>query len=100
MEELAQTISEEEFSRMCINICKDIDQIRSWNPSLSTRDAFLWMLLGCLVSFLSVPILDQPSVYNPKAHDPYLDAVLAVLRDRTNPLFDPRAQLALFIPEA
>jgi hypothetical protein len=51
------------------------------------------MLLGCLVSLLSVPILDQPSVYGGSRTDPYADAICELLKPRMNPAFNPRIYL-------
>jgi hypothetical protein len=89
-----ETISEQEFIKLCDGIYDDLHQVHEWNPSLSRRDAFLWMLLGSLVSLLSVPILEQPSVYDPSKSDPYLLAVLEVLAGRCEGSFDPTDYLS------
>jgi hypothetical protein len=86
-------ISEIEFLRLCNGILSDLDEIRNLNPSLSDRDVFHWMLLGTLVSLLSIPILEQPSVFNPSSADPYYDAVVEVLKGRCEPPFDPADHL-------
>ncbi|MEA2175478.1 MAG: hypothetical protein QOD00_3070 [Blastocatellia bacterium] len=87
------TISAEEFERLCLDIYADREQIYPFNPNASRREALLWMLLGCLVSLLSVPILDQPSVYGGSSPDPYADAICELLQPRMNPAFDPRIYL-------
>jgi len=86
------TISEMEFKRLCDDIYADRRQVYAFNPNVSRREALLWMLLGCLVSLLSIPILEQPSVYG-GGSDPYEDAVCEVLKDRTEPAFDPGSYL-------
>ena len=88
-----ELMSESEFIRLCDEILIDIERVQSWNPTLSKRDAFLWMLLGTLVSLPSVPILEQPSVYDPSLPDPYLHAVLEVLAGRCKDSFDPTLYL-------
>jgi hypothetical protein len=86
-------ISAEEFEKLCQDIYADRWQIYSFNPNVSRREALLWMLLGCLVSLLSVPILDQPSVYGGSRPDPYADAICELLQQRMEPAFDPRIYL-------
>ncbi len=83
------TISEMEFKRLCDDIYADHRQVYAFNPNVSRREALLWMLLGCLVSLLSIPILEQPSVYGGASSDPYGDAVREVLKDHMEPAFDP-----------
>jgi hypothetical protein len=83
----------EEFEKLCRDIYADRRQIYSFNPNASHREALLWMLLGCLVSLLSVPILDQPGVYGGSSTDPYADAICELLQPRMNPAFEPRVYL-------
>lgn len=87
------TISAEEFEKLCRDIYADRWQIYEFNPNASRREALLWMLLGCLVSLLSVPLLDQPSVYGNSRPDPYAAAICELLETRMNPPFNPRAYL-------
>ncbi|HVG34168.1 MAG TPA: hypothetical protein VM911_13850 [Pyrinomonadaceae bacterium] len=83
------TISEKEFKKLCDDIYADRFQIYEFNPNVSRREALLWMLLGCLVSLLSIPILEQPSVYNGSSEDPYGDAIREVVLAHTQSNFDP-----------
>ena len=87
------TISEMEFKRLCDDIYADRRQVYAFNPNVSRREALAWMLLGCLVSLLSIPILEQPSVYRGASSDPYGDAIREVLKDHTEPAFDPEIYL-------
>jgi hypothetical protein len=87
-------ISEAEFKRLCDELYEERHQLYSFNPNVSRRDALLWMLAGCLVSLLSVPILEQPSVYGGASADPYADAVRQLLEGRMQPTFDPQPLLA------
>jgi hypothetical protein len=88
------TISEAEFVKLCEDIYSDRHQIYQFNPSASQREALLWMLTGCLLSLLSVPLLEQSSLYDPSSADPYMDAISEILRQRMQPPFDPQAHLA------
>jgi hypothetical protein len=87
------TISEQEFKKLCDDVYADRARIYRFNPNVSRREALLWMLLGCLLSLLSVPVLEQPGVYGDSGADPYGDAVCALLRERMMPAFDPRIYL-------
>jgi hypothetical protein len=84
-----ETISQREFETLCDDIYRDRELIFDLNPGLQPREATLWMLLGCLISLLSVPVEEQSSIYDPTRTDPYFDAVLEVLKARTHPTFDP-----------
>jgi len=87
------TISEKEFKKLCDQIYADRLQIYDFVPSLSRRDALMWMLLGCLVSLLSVALPEQSGLDGGSTADPYGDAVCEILKDRTAPFFDPRPHL-------
>lgn len=89
------TISEAEFVKLCDDLYADRQQIYEFNPGAGRREALLWMLLGCLISLLSVPASEQPSDYDDSSPDPYVDAVCEILQQRTRPPFDARAYLAL-----
>lgn len=84
-----ETITEQEFKKLCDEIYRDRNDIYPLNPNVSHREALLWMLLGTLVSLLSVPILEQPSVYNSTNSDPYGSAVVELVQQRGLPAFDP-----------
>jgi hypothetical protein len=87
------TISEQEFKKLCDDAYRDRFQIYAFNPNASRREALLWMILGCLLTLLSVPILEQPSAYGGTSEDPYGDAILEVLKDRMESDFDPQTYL-------
>lgn len=88
------TISEQEFKKLCDDAYADRFQIYAFNPNVSRREALLWMILGCLLTLLSVPILEQPSAYGGASDDPYGDAICEVLKDRMEPDFDPQTYLS------
>jgi hypothetical protein len=86
-----ETITEQEFRKLCDDIYRERNEIYPFNPNVSHREALLWMLLGTLVSLLSVPILEQPSVYDSTKSDPYGSAVIELVQQRALPAFDPKA---------
>ncbi len=88
------TISENEFKRLCDDVYADRRSVYSFNPNVSRREAVLWMLAGCLVSLLDVPILEQPSVYDGTNADLYAGAIIELLQSRMKPSFDPQRYLA------
>lgn len=87
------SITEQEFEKLCDDLYRDREQIFAFVPSLSRKDALLWMLLGSLVSLLDVPLLEQPSVYDGTSDDPYTDAVCEVVHRHMSPPFDLRKHL-------
>ncbi|HEX8775393.1 MAG TPA: hypothetical protein VF735_17620 [Pyrinomonadaceae bacterium] len=87
------TISEQEFKKLCDDVYADRFQIYAFNPNASRREALLWMILGCLLTLLSVPVLEQPSAYGGASDDPYGDAIIEVLKDRRETDFDPQTYL-------
>lgn len=96
----AETVSEAEFSKLCTRIYEDREQIYSFNPSAAPGEALLWMLLGCLISLLSVPPAEQPDLEAISSPDPYADAVREILRNRMQPPFDPEPHLSILTTEA
>lgn len=88
-----ETITEQQFNKLCNDLYKDRHEIYPFNPNVSHREALLWLLLGTLVSLLSVPILEQPSVYGTTNSDPYGTAVIELVKQRASPAFDPETYL-------
>ena len=83
-----QTITEAEFDRISAGIFDDREIIIKHNP-IGTRDEILlWMLLSCLVSYLSVPELDTPCFTGRPDADTYRDAIRFILKRRKNEPFD------------
>ena len=87
------TISEEKFKALCEDIYGDRQLVYSYLPNASHREALMWMLLGCLVSLLSVPENEQPNVSTETSEDPYADAICKLLQERAQTPFNPRPYL-------
>ncbi|HEY0004499.1 MAG TPA: hypothetical protein VGB17_06780 [Pyrinomonadaceae bacterium] len=88
------TISEQEFKKLCDDIYLDRHQVYGFVPGFGRGEALLWMLLGCLLSLLSVPPSEQPSEGEAASPDPYGDAIRELLRQRMSPPFDPHLYLS------
>jgi hypothetical protein len=85
-----ETISEEEFRRLCEEIYRDRFEIYGFNPGATKREAVLWMLLGCLISLLSVGEAEAQALAASSSRAPYADAVCKLLLERAAPPFDPQ----------
>lgn len=87
-------MTEQEFKKLCDEVYRDRYEIYPLNPNVSRREALLWMLLGSLVSLLSVPLLEQPGVYGDRTSDPYGEAITELLQKHASPAFDVKVYLA------
>ncbi len=87
-------ISEQEFKRLCDDVSRDRRQIHAFNPNASEEEAVLWMLAGCLISLLDVPLWDQPSGRGGTSAEAYRVAIYELLQARMEPIFDARLHLA------
>ncbi len=88
------TISEKEFKRLCDDVYRDRRQIHAFNPNASEEAAVLWMLAGCLISLLDVPLWEQPSGRGGTSVVAYCEAIQELLQTRMKPIFDSRVYLA------
>lgn len=86
----AETISKADFEKLCDEIYRDRFEIYEFNPNASKREAVLWMLLGCLISLLSVTDAELQSLVDSSSTDPYGEAVCKLLVERGSPPFDPQ----------
>ena len=86
-------ISETEFGRIVDGICRDREQIIRHNPIGSDDEVLLWMLLSCLISYLSLEEVETPCFTGRPNAETYRHAIHFVLRDRATPDFDPQPYL-------
>ena len=75
-------ISEKEFEKICAGIFTDRESIWKHNPIGTPEEILLWMLLNCLVSFLSVSEIETPCFTGKPTAETYRQAILFVLKDR------------------
>lgn len=88
-----QTISEKEFARICEQIRADREQIYKFNPNAPHDEVLLWMLLSCLISYLSLSGAEIPCFPGAPDAETYRQAILHVLHARTEPKFEPEIYL-------
>ncbi len=83
-----QTITEHRFEQICNGIKADREVIIKHNPIGTSDETLLWMLLGCLVAYLSLTDSDTPCFPGMPNADTYRDAIQFVLRERRVGDFD------------
>ena len=88
-DELMSNISETELRRMIEGIREDRETIIRHNPIGSEEETLLWMLLGCLLSYLSIGENETPCFPGRPDAIAYREAVLFVLRGRYQGESDP-----------
>lgn len=76
------TISESELARLVEGIIEDHDVIVRNNPIGTEEEILLWMLLGCLVSYLNLSDTETPCFTGKPDAATYRNAVLFVLDGR------------------
>ena len=88
-----KSITEAEFRRICDQIIEDRNVIIRNNPVGTPEEILLWMLLGILISYLSLAENETPCFNGKPDADVYRDAILLVLNGRMEDDFDPRPLL-------
>ena len=75
-------ITELEFARICDGIYEDRELICLHNP-IGTRDeTLLWMLLSCLISYLSLSEIETPCFTGMPTKETYREAILFILSNK------------------
>jgi len=92
-------ISEQEFARICEGIYEDHASVFQHNPIGTREETLLWMLLGCLISYLSLSEIETPCFNGMPTAETYRTAILFVLKDRKIEDFDPGIYLDKLIKE-
>ncbi|MDQ3087765.1 MAG: hypothetical protein M3Q78_04110 [Acidobacteriota bacterium] len=86
-------ITEQEFARICEGIAADREIICRHNPIGTQEEILLWMLLCCLVSYLSLSEIETPCFNGKPDVETYKNAILFVLKNRKLPDFDAETYL-------
>jgi hypothetical protein len=86
-------ISENEFARICRGISEDREIICQHNPIGTREEILLWMLLSCLVSYLSLSEIETPCFTGKPDAETYRTAILFILKDRMIENFDAEKYL-------
>ena len=92
-------ISELEFARICVGIFEDREIIRMHNPIGKPDEILLWMLLSCLVSYLSLTEVETPCFTGMPTSKTYHEAILFVLKSRTSEKFDAEKYISELIKD-
>ena len=82
-------ISETRFAEICDGIRADRDLIIKHNPIGTDDEILLWMLLSCLISYLSLSDQETPCFTGVPDASTYREAILFVLTDRRESGFAP-----------
>ena len=88
-------ISEKEFEKICSEIYDDRDSICKHNPIGTREETLLWMLLSCLLSYLSISEIETPCFTGIPTAETYRKAILFILRNRKVKDFDAEKYLDL-----
>lgn len=87
-------ISEAEFAGICRDIQKDRKIIYKHNPIGSEEETLLWMLMSCLVIYLSLEEIETPCFSGKPDAETYRKAILFILENRKKDEFDAEKYLA------
>jgi len=92
-------INEQEFARICEGIYEDRESVFRHNPIGTREETLLWMLLSCLISYLSLLEIETPCFNGMPTAETYRNAILFVLKDRKIEDFDAEIYLGKLIKE-
>ena len=81
-------ISENEFARFCEGIYEDRESICRHNPIGTREEVLLWMLLNCLVVYLSLSEIETPCFNGMPTTQTYREAIHFILKGRVDEDFD------------
>lgn len=93
------SISEAEFEKIVRGIVDDRDIIIKHNPIGTADETLLWMLLSCLVTFLSLSEMETPCFTGMPDANTYREAILFILRDKKESDFNVEEYLKLLTTE-
>lgn len=89
-------ISEQQFAKLCEDVYLDREQIYAYNPNMNRRDCLEWMVLGCLIAFLSIEISDESDKFETSNEHPYGEIICKFLENRMTEPFDAKFYLNEF----
>jgi hypothetical protein len=93
------TMTQAEFERIVEGIAEDKELIIKHNPIGSRGEILLWMLLSCLVSYLSLSDQETPCFTGRPDAETYQDAIRFVVRNHSSEHFDAEPYLAKLTAE-
>ena len=93
------SISEVEFKKICKGIYEERKIICKYNPLGTQEETLLWMLLSCLISYLSLAEIETPCFTGKPDADTYHKAILFILKDRKSDNFNAEEYLSELVKE-
>lgn len=87
-------INQAEFERIAEGILDDRELIIKHNPIGTRSETLLWMLLSCLVSYLSLTDAETPCFTGRPDAETYSEAIRFILRNNATADFDAEPYLA------
>ena len=93
-------ITETEFDRICRGLAEDRDVIIKHNPIGSPAETLLWMLVSCLVSYLSLEEIETPCFTGRPDEAAYRDAIRSIVERKGMPSFDVAPHLDALVNNA
>jgi len=81
-------ISEDEFARICSGLQEDRESILKHNPIGTDDEIMLWMLLSCLISYLSLIEIETPCFTGRPDDKTYRNAIAFILSERRTEPFE------------
>ena len=86
-------ITESELAKICGGIYEDRENIYRHNPIGTREETLLWMLLACLISYLSLSEIETPCFTGKPTAETYRQAILFILENRKADDFDAEKYL-------
>ena len=86
-------ITEAEFARISDGISEDRETIIKHNPVGTREETLLWMLMSCLVSYLSLDDSETPCFTGRPNPETFREAIRFMLRHHSAASFDPEPYL-------
>lgn len=92
-------ISEAEFARICAGLREDREKILKHNPIGTPAETMLWMLMSCLVIYLSMDEMETPCFTGRPDENMYREAIGFILKDRRDGDFSAESYLESLVEE-
>jgi len=86
-------LSENQFVTIIEGIEEDREIIIRHNPIGTPDETLLWMLMSCLVSYLSLNDNETPCFTGRPDAETYKEAIRFIVRNHSGPEFDPEPAL-------
>lgn len=86
-------LTERELRDMCERLYSDRETICKHNPIGTQEEILLWMLMGCLISYLGLEDVETPCFAGMPNAQTYYDAIVYILKERRREDFDAEPYL-------